>query len=92
MKKYLMLAVIVLSFNALAKDVEDMTKEEVKVIHIELYESVKVNTTEAICEKFDRFDLEASQLKKIKLLDFDAQERQFLVKNKCREIGYMFNY
>ena len=90
MKKYLLLAVMMLSFNASAKDIEDMTKEEVRVIHIELYEALIANTTEDICKEFDEFRTKAGSLRKFDILDFKASDRTMDANAECNGIGYLF--
>ena len=90
MKKYLLLAIMVLSFNASAKDVEDMNKEEVRVVHIELYEALMANTTEETCKEFQVFGKKAGSLRKLDILDFEANDRFMSAYDECHDIGYMF--
>jgi hypothetical protein len=90
MKKYLLLAVMVLSFNASAKDIEDMDKQEVRVVHIELYEALIANTTEEKCKEFDAFGKKAGSLRKFDILDFEANDRFMSAYDECNRIGYIF--
>ncbi len=88
MKKYLVLPVLMVSCGVFASDVVDMTKEEVSVKHVELYEAVMANATNDTCKTFNEFDSEARRNKKIELLDTKATERSLKGNNACRRIGY----
>ncbi len=90
MKKYLVLPVLMVSCGVFASDVVDMTKEEVSVKHVELYDAVTANATENTCKIFDDFDREARRNKKIELLDMDANERTGKIRAACRNVGYIF--
>ncbi|EOC1853663.1 hypothetical protein ACI1HS_004450 [Vibrio parahaemolyticus] len=89
MKKYLVLPVLMVSCGVFANDVADMTKEEVSVKHIELYDAVMANANNDTCKTFNEFDSEAIRSKKIGLLDTDATERTLKANNACRHIGYI---
>ena len=88
MKKYLLLAVMMLSFNASARDVENMTKEEVKTVGIELYEALKANVTQDTCKAFFEFRKESGKFQKLDMLDFSEQDRFSFSWDECNGIGY----
>ncbi|EJG1885593.1 hypothetical protein BS049_RS22955 [Vibrio parahaemolyticus] len=90
MKKYLVLPVLMVSCGVFANDVADMTKEEVSVKHIELYDAVMANANNDTCKTFNDFNHEARRNKKIELLDTDATERSLKARIACNEIGYVF--
>lgn len=90
MKKYLVLPVLMVSCGVFASDVVDMTKEEVSVKHVELYDAVMANTNDGTCKTYHDFDTKAIRSKKIGLLDTDATERSLKARVACNEIGYVF--
>lgn len=94
MKKYLLIPVLMLSFNAFAEvtkedvnamrqEVKGMTKEEVTAKHIELFEAVKADPSEKSCDAFEVFDKASLREKKIELMDMDAQKRGYDVSKNC---------
>ncbi len=99
MKKHLLIPVLILSFNAFAEvtkedvnamrqEVKGMTKEEVTAKHIELFEAVKADPSENNCDAFGAFDVASRKEKKIKLMDFDAQDRVFTAQDDCKVIVF----
>ncbi|SKA61354.1 hypothetical protein [Enterovibrio nigricans] len=94
MKKYLLIPILMLSFNAFAevtkddvnamrKEVKAMTKEEVTAKHIELFEAVKADPSEKNCDAFGAFDKASLREKKIDLMDMEAQKRGYDVSMAC---------
>ncbi|EGQ8399441.1 hypothetical protein ACV970_004585 [Vibrio parahaemolyticus] len=99
MKKYLLIHVLMLSFNAFAevteedvtvmrKEVKGMTKEEVIAKHIELFEAVKADPSENNCDAFGAFDTASRNEKKISMMNFDAQDRLFSAQDNCGVIVF----
>ncbi|EIK4811116.1 hypothetical protein EM61_020155 [Vibrio parahaemolyticus] len=97
MKKYFLIPVLMLSFNAFAEvtkeevsamrqEVKGMTKEEVTAKHIELFEAVKADPSEKNCHAFEVFDLGARKEKKITIIDPQVNKRVFEAKRPC--LGY----
>ena len=69
--------------NAMRKNVQGMTKEEVTTKHIELLEVVKAEPTEQNCDAFNVFNKAARKEKKIELMDMEAQNRLFAAQQAC---------
>ena len=99
MKKYLLIPVLMVSFNVFAevteedvtvmrKEVKGMTKEEVTAKHIELFEAVKADPNEKNCDAFGAFHTASRKEKKIELMDFDAQDRVFTAQDDCKVIVF----
>ncbi|ANC00449.1 hypothetical protein [Vibrio parahaemolyticus] len=97
MKKYLLIPVLMLSFNAFAEvtkddvnamrqEVKGMNKEEVTAKHIELFEAVKAEPNEKNCHSFEVFDLGARKEKKITIIDPQVNKRVLDAKRSC--LGY----
>lgn len=94
MKKYLLIPVLMLSFNAFAevtkddvnamrKEVKGMTKEEVTAKHVELSKIAIAEPNEKNCDAFEVFDKASLREKKIELMDMDAQKRGYDVSKNC---------
>lgn len=105
MKKYLVavLPIFMLSFGVSAatkeqkeqiqemrKEVRSITKEEATSKHIELFEAVKADVNKQTCDEFIVFDGATLKEKKIELMDMEAQNRAFAVKNDCRAKGFYY--
>ncbi|HIF9334057.1 TPA: hypothetical protein ACX6RM_002319 [Photobacterium damselae] len=101
MKKYLLIPVLMLSFNAFAEvkkedviammqEVKSMTKEEVSAKHIALYGELKADVTQETCKTLDVFDRAARQTKKISLLDMKALDRTNDARRTCRNNGFSY--
>ena len=89
--------VLLVSTNAFAKDVKDMTKEEYNSEHIALSEVIQKNkdakseVLKNACKKFKDFDNEGIKYKKIDIMNFDANDRSYEVENICDNLhGYFF--
>lgn len=91
MKKFLLLPLVMLAFNASAKDIEDMTKGEVKAYHAELYEKTMSDTTLENCKKFNRFHRAALKQKKLVLMDIKEGDNFGNARFKCSaNVDYNF--
>lgn len=91
MKKFLLIPLAMLAFNASAKDIEDMTKDEVKAYHAELYEKAMNDTTLENCKKINRFHSAALKQKKLVLMDVKEGANWGTARFKCSEdIDYDF--
>lgn len=99
MKKYLLIPVLMLSFNAFAEvtkddvnamrqEVKGMTKEEVTAKHIELFEAVKADPSEKSCDAFEVFDLGARKEKKITIIDPQVNKRVLEAKRPCSDLKW----
>lgn len=97
MKKVFLLSLFCLSFNAFAKDVQDMTKVEATIKHKELHAEVMKHSENSAelktaCENFNEFDKLAAKYKKTDLMDMKRQDRFSEVFDVCNAKGYSLSY
>ncbi|EGU30965.1 hypothetical protein VII00023_20512 [Vibrio ichthyoenteri ATCC 700023] len=91
MKKFLLIPLVMLAFNASAKDIQDMSKGEVKAYHAELYEKAMNNTTLENCQKINRFYSAALKQKKLVLMDIKEGSDWAKARQLCsHEVEYDF--